>query len=360
MLLTGPWGLEGNRLARRGEPGALGHRVSALPTGLCCLREREAGPCAADGSGPSAAGPGARSVQRGAQTRVHPRAHRQPSAGGPLLSRGPQLAGQEGLGAHLLWPDALLFNDLKEQLRCQVTVQAAAAAEPSQEREDELRVLGHGQVPAQHLCTGAGLRGLEAPSRLLSPPAPPALGWETGAPVPSPTPGCWGPAPPASAVGYVAVAAAGRQPPLLWKVALWMVGASGLVQGIRCPPHSCSQSLTQGTRVQPLPRGGGRFKLPRALGQAGHRPRGSSHPHLASLTPRDCTGIPAPGSVSRDPTRPTGSQAPGSPEGRPGCRLLHGACVPACPKCGRGQTQGLSLGRWGNRGMEGLTDCPAA
>lgn len=50
------------------------------------------------------------------------------------------------LGAHLLLPDALGPQDHLQELGGEVAVQVAAAAEPVHEREDELRVLHHGQV----------------------------------------------------------------------------------------------------------------------------------------------------------------------------------------------------------------------
>lgn len=66
----------------------------------------------------------------------------------PRARRGPAAS---ALGAHLLWPDAVVLNDCQEQLRGQVAVQGVVAAEALQEREDELRVLGHRQVLVQGL-----------------------------------------------------------------------------------------------------------------------------------------------------------------------------------------------------------------
>lgn len=69
----------------------------------------------------------------------------------PTRSSGERLCPPD-LGAHLLLPGALVLQDHLEELGGEVAVQAVEAAEPVHEREDELRVLGHGQVLVQGLC----------------------------------------------------------------------------------------------------------------------------------------------------------------------------------------------------------------
>lgn len=59
---------------------------------------------------------------------------------------------QPGPGAHLLPLDAVVLRGHQEELGSEVAAQVAGAAEPVQEREHELRVLGHRQGPVQGLC----------------------------------------------------------------------------------------------------------------------------------------------------------------------------------------------------------------
>lgn len=58
--------------------------------------------------------------------------------------------------SHLLSLDAAFLQEQQEQLRGQVALWLAAAAQPLHEGEDELRVLGHRQAPVQGLGRGAG------------------------------------------------------------------------------------------------------------------------------------------------------------------------------------------------------------
>lgn len=74
--------------------------------------------------------------------------------------------------AHLLLPDAVVLKDHEEELRGEVAVQGPGAAEPVQEREDELCVLGHRQAPVQGLCR----RGWAEGRRVGRRPGCPACG----------------------------------------------------------------------------------------------------------------------------------------------------------------------------------------
>lgn len=106
-------------------------------------------------------------------------------------------------------------------------------------------------------------------------------------------------------------------PPRAGRITVGMVGASSRAQAVRCPPPPCSpQPVTDsGYRVQPLPRGGGHFKLPHSPGSdrpppSWLLPSPACFPYSfllsVSLCPLNCTEIPVPGSVSREPTRTTG------------------------------------------------------
>lgn len=77
-----------------------------------------------------------------------------------------------GPGSHLLLLDAVVLRDHEEELRGEVTLREAVAAEPVQEREYKLRVLGHAQVLVQGLCQ----RGLAEGHSVSSHPALPGLG----------------------------------------------------------------------------------------------------------------------------------------------------------------------------------------
>lgn len=178
---AGPWDLEGSQSDRRGEPGTLGHRRgSSLLTGRCCFGQLEAGLSRAEGQehpqDPLPPGGLRKEVWR-TRTRAafdawpscFPSTPSLPSRSSQCLQGGTQhteeRAAPAGLRrrAHLLRLDAVVLEDEEEQLCGQVAAQAVAAAELVQEREDELRVLGHRQVLVQGLCQRGWTEGPRGP-----------------------------------------------------------------------------------------------------------------------------------------------------------------------------------------------------
>lgn len=127
--------------------------------------------------------------------------------------------------------------------------------------------------------------------------------------VPSPAPGCWGPGP--------SCLSGGRCGHRGLKDHSGDGGSKQSCPGSQVPPQPCSpQPVTDsGYRVQPLPRGGGHFKLPHSPGSDRPPPSWllpspacfpSSFLLSVSLCPLNCTEVPVPGSASREPTRTTG------------------------------------------------------
>lgn len=129
-------------------PGrALGHHRGSAPRQWGCgVRAQEQGCALSRARG--ALGP---HRLRGSGCRLHgPRAHIH--TGATACTRTPSPRRQPA--AHLLHLDALVLEDHEKQLRGQVTLQVVVAAEPSQEGEDELCMLGRRQAPVQGLCRG--------------------------------------------------------------------------------------------------------------------------------------------------------------------------------------------------------------
>lgn len=195
----------------------------------------------------------------------------------PTRSSGERLCPPD-LGPHLLLPGALVLQDHLEELGGEVAVQAVEAAEPVHEREDELRVLGHGQVLVQGLCQrgwAEGPRGQQWSRPLLHvglETEPGALPFpkDRGAPGAQPCgaqrraqldPGPQQSAPPSLPVWAVgshraagSLTATGSQPPLLRRIALGTTRASSLAQVSRPPPPACSPpAVTDSVRKRPAP-----------------------------------------------------------------------------------------------------------